>query len=250
MWGISAAVVLMLAQILEGTAVEFALLHLAFVVLWILAFNLAGGFTRASGAYVFWFGLFTVLLGTILRACIGQAADDRSYTPVTSMAVYTASMACLVLVVIASRRITRNTISLAERVGSYRLNYRNSAAGCLALGMFITYGGPFLPGGGGAFFAALYHINLFPLLAIILGTIEAVQSSGGKRCVNWINACAFTSAFIYGFAGFSKEGMFNSAGLFPYRHLVLALQDEPPSTHRIGGLPRGVPDGHGFPSRS
>ena len=51
------AVVLFAIQIAEGTALYFATGCLIFILIAAFAFNAAGGLTRASGAYVFFYSV-------------------------------------------------------------------------------------------------------------------------------------------------------------------------------------------------
>jgi hypothetical protein len=207
-WATLIAFLLAVVQVFEGTGLIFALLHICFILLWVIAFNLAGGFTRATGSYVFWLGLFTLLLGTVARALIGDPADSVSLAPNATMLVYTASMAAMLVAVVVARHFTKNVRSVAERVGSYRVNYRSAALGCLVMDQLIWNSGPFVPASMWTAYNGLFHLDFFSYLSIILGTIDAVQSSGGKRSFNWINTAALGLMFFRGFVTFSKEGMY------------------------------------------
>lgn len=209
-WALAFALVLAFAQVFLHTHMEYVVLHFAYVVLWVMAFNIAGGFTRASGSFIFWFGAMTVLSGSIVKLCIGEAPDTNSAMPILSMAVYTACMAIMLLAAIATTKIVGNTESIAERIMlRRRFSYHEAASGALIVCLLMFVLGFILPGGEGTIFGAISRLNLLQYMAIILGTIDAVQSSNGKRCVNWIVLVSGGLLFLNSVQGFSKQDMFS-----------------------------------------
>lgn len=202
------AVAFMGVQIVEGTDYAFAILHLVFILLWVYAFNAAGGMTRASGAWVFWFGLLTILVGTMAKAFTGLPADSDTWNGMALMSVYTVSMAVITLCILVTRKLTDNVVSVAGRLRSYSIDYRNTAIGCTMLGLFIPFALGFVNSGQGTIFSIVRQINYFTELGIITGTISVIESSGGRRSWGVLNGLPAAFSFLLGFATFSKQGMF------------------------------------------
>lgn len=208
-WVIAFAAIMLVTQLSEHTSFNFAILHFMFVLLWAVAFNVAGGFSRVMGAYVFWFGLLSILVGTVTKAALGDPADSNSWTPDLSMLVYTASMAGLLAAVALVRKLTRSVPSMAEGIMRARpLPYRQAAVGSFLLGALIPFGAFFLPSG---LYSILLIVNLLLPVSIILGTIAVIEDSGGRNTIGWLNAPAMLLQFTYGFTNYSKEGMFSPA---------------------------------------
>jgi hypothetical protein len=218
-WAIVFGLVLTGVQVFEGTSFSFALLHLSFIVVWAFAFNLASGFKTTTGAYVFWWGLLTILVGTTLRAAIGQPGDSGLDVPLMTMMVYAASAVGLLGAVVVSQWMVTGTERLPDLLGANRLDYHNAAIGCLIAGTAIQYAFLILPQAfWGPVLVTLTHVNALVPLAILLGTVDAVESSGGRRAVSWVNGLAMLSMFYSGLVGFSKEGM-----LTPVASLVVGM---------------------------
>ncbi|MDA4132524.1 MAG: hypothetical protein OK454_05280, partial [Thaumarchaeota archaeon] len=57
------AILLFVIQQLEHTPLYFSAGSVAFIILAAIAFNTAGGLTRTSGAYVFFYSLLVVIVG-------------------------------------------------------------------------------------------------------------------------------------------------------------------------------------------
>ena len=66
-----------------------------------------------------------------------------------------------------------------------------------------------LPGGSGSIDTIIVQINVFLPLAILLGTIYTIRSSGGRRSVNIVTLIASLQIFVFfGLIFYSKQGMF------------------------------------------
>jgi len=205
---ITCAAVLAVIQLFQHTSLSFTLLFFAFVVLSVMSFNYTGGFSRASGVYIFWFALLAVIFGVFVKAIFREPADSNLHEPLTTMMVYVASISMMWVAAAASRKVTWNSPGLAQVLGGYRINLGYSAAGCVTLGFLLIVINQFVPQTGGSFLAGLNQINYFLPLGIILGTIDALQTSQGRRSTNFLVLTAITFAFAWGLVEFSKQGMF------------------------------------------
>jgi len=173
-----------------------------------MAFNYAGGFSRASGVYIFWFALLAVIFGVVAKVFYGEPADSNLRVPQVTMTVYIASLLMMWLAAAISRKLTSKSPGLALVLGADHINLRYSAAGCIALGTLITLANQFIPQSAGGALSALNQINYFLPLGIILGTVDALQSSHGQRSTNHMILFAMTFTFLVGTIEFSKQGMF------------------------------------------
>ena len=69
-YAFSFAVLLCVAQLLQGTPVEISLCCFLFILIADFTFNLAGGFSRASGGYVFFYAILGVIVGIFWKAVL------------------------------------------------------------------------------------------------------------------------------------------------------------------------------------
>jgi hypothetical protein len=200
------ALFLFLTQTVEGTALYFSVGTLAFVVLAAVAFNAAGGLTRASGAYIFFYAMLDFIIGVSYKALLGEPGESNLQDPRTTIFVYVVGLVGMFAAVLISRRLSRRSGLLEDILRQDRM-YR-STIGCLV----FAFGGPVLIGMLGSAAARLQsaftQLNELSPLGIILGTMYEVRRSGGTRSINLpvIAAIAYTF-FIYGILGFSKQGL-------------------------------------------
>jgi hypothetical protein len=194
-------------QQIEHTSLAFSLLFFAFVVLGNFAFNAAGGFSRASGAYVFLYAMLLGIVGVVWKAVLGEPADSNLKVPILLMAVYAASMAMLLVVMLVNHRLTDHLRSFASRMGMGELNYTLAALGCLAAAFTLQLLDASLGSAPGSLLSILNQLNLLMPLALILGTIGAMRDSGGYRSINFINGVAMLATFLQGVVIFSKQAM-------------------------------------------
>jgi hypothetical protein len=198
--------VLFVIQSVEGTAFYFSAGCLAFLILAAIAFNTAGGLTRASGAYVCFFAMLDFIVGIVYKAVLGEPAQSNLLDPKSTIKVYVGGMLAMLAAVVVSHRFTRKS-GLMQGVLKDRTMYR-AAIGCLLFG----YGGPFLVGllgqRGAGLQSALAQLNQLIPLAIIIGVIYEIRRSGGTRSVSApVAVAAFILFFVYGILGFSKQGL-------------------------------------------
>jgi hypothetical protein len=201
------AALMLLVQQFEHTSLNFSLLYFGFVVLSALAFNLAGGFRRVVGAYVFFYSLLTCVIGVTWKAVLGERADSNLASPQLVMATYTFSMVLLIGVILLVKHFDLRPYSMAQRLDHGDLDYTLAGLGCLVVGVAITYAGLFLTGGPGSLLGILIQLNAFTTLGIILSTIGVMRDSHGRRGMGFVNGLALFIATAQGTLAFSKQGM-------------------------------------------
>jgi hypothetical protein len=195
-------------QLIEGTSGVFALCCLFFIIVSGLAFNFAGGLSRPSGAYVFFFSTLTLIVGVCWKAILGEPADSNLDNPKLVISLYLGFSCAMFAAVLLSRSLVTKRAILENVVRREKM--QTAIVGCLITGFLLIAIPSFFPdiGGNGSFFSAITQINQFLPLAIILGTIYTIRRSGGTRSVNLPVILAMLSVFGFGLLGFSKQGMF------------------------------------------
>lgn len=200
------AAALFVIQSLEGTALYFSVGCVAFLLIAALAFNVAGGLTRASGAYVFFYSVLVVIIGICYKAFLGEPAQSNLLDPHTDIEVYVGGITALLAAAFVSRRFTRKS-GLLQNVLKESAMYRASV-GCFVFGV----GGPFLIAllgeAGSRLNSAFSQLNQLIPLGIIIGVMYEIRRSGGTRSANLPMALAGGYFFLfYGLLAFSKQGM-------------------------------------------
>src|SRR5882757_1559742 len=102
-----AATILAGLQQIQQTNVYFTLYSFLFIVIATLAFNTAGGFTRPSGSYVFFYAVLGLIVGIVYKAYLGEPGDSNLRAPILTMQVFTGGITAMFFAVIVSRRISR-----------------------------------------------------------------------------------------------------------------------------------------------
>lgn len=192
-------------QKFEGTALYFVLGCFAFILLSALAFNAAGGLSRCSGAYVFFYSVLVVLIGIGYKAFLGEPAQTNLIDPVTDIEVYVGGMAAMLAAVIVSRRLTR-TEPLLGKILPERRMFRSSIGSMIA-GAVLAFGIALLGKSGQQLQSAFAQLNLLIPLGMLLGVIHEIRSSGGTRSANLPIILGGAYSFFLGMVGFSKQGM-------------------------------------------
>jgi hypothetical protein len=199
--------ILCVIQLLQGTNGLFALGCSFFILIAVLAFNHAGGFTRPTGSYVFFFSTLTLIVGICWKAILGEPADSNLEDPLLGIGVYLGCIFSMYVSVVISRRLTAKRAFLRNTVTD--ANMQTATVGCMVTGFLLFSISILFPnsGGNGTVFSALAQINQFFPLAIILGTIHTIRRSGGTRSVNLpVLICILFSSGV-GIFGFSKQGI-------------------------------------------
>lgn len=193
------------AQLLEGTSLYFSICCILFIVVATLTFNLAGGLSRPSGAYVFFYAVLVVIVGLCWKAVVGEPADSNLSAPSTTIRVYLAGICSMFVAVWISRKLTPKRSLLDNLVTD--ANMQSATVGCMVVGIALTVIFSLVPSESGSVLSALAQLNRFLPLAIILGTIHEIRKSGGTRGVSIPVFLSGAIIFFGGVLGFSKEGM-------------------------------------------
>jgi hypothetical protein len=203
------AAVVFVVQLLERTNVYFAAIFFAYIMLSTIAFNVAGGFSRASGTYVFWFALLTCILGGLWKLFLAEPADSNLTSPVVTLVTYFVSMGMILCALKLSHRFTRNARGLSTILRANEVNLGHAAMGCFIASQLASYANEFLPHGNGSLTNMINQVNLFLPLAILLGTIHTIRLSGGRRSVSVLTVLCGGLIFVYGgLISYSKQAMF------------------------------------------
>lgn len=200
--------VLVLVELLEGTWPLYALLVFCYFMFSVMAFNVAGGFTRPSGAYIFFYSTLAGGVGTVYKALLGQAAQTHLEAPLITIAVYAATTVTLLLAAFVARKIATSREGIAGVLHVPRLNLNTAALGCVVMVVLIDNAYAIFPGGAGSILHAITMVNYFLPLGILLGTIAAVRNSGGRHSVSLLTLSAMVYAMALAMASFSKQAMF------------------------------------------
>jgi hypothetical protein len=203
---ISFATLLFAIQLFQGTAALFAICCFLFIVIATVAFNLAGGFSRPSGAYVFFYAILAVILGLIWKAVLGERADSNLLMPQLTIEVFLGGITAMLAAVFISRKLTPKRGLLQDILPEYRI--QNATVGCMATGLIVSGILFASPHTEGSFLSALAQVNRFLPMAVILGVVHEVRKSGGTRSVNLAALIAGLAIFAGGIATYSKEGIF------------------------------------------
>ena len=199
-------VVLFVAQMLEGTALYFASGCVAFILIAAVAFNAAGGLTRASGVYVFSYAVLVVIIGLCYKAILGEPAQSNLIDPRTDIEVYVGGITAMLAAVIVSRRLSRKS-GLLQHILKESQMYRSSV-GCIAFGVTGGFAISLLGQSGALLQSAFSQLNNLVPLGIIIGVMYEIRRSGGTRSTNFTTVLAMAYHFFFnGVVGFSKQGL-------------------------------------------
>jgi hypothetical protein len=199
------AAVLAVVQLCQHTNFEFMLLFFGFLMCSVYAFNIAGGFSRVSGAYIFWFALLVPIIGVVWKSVLGEPAESNLKAPLLTMSAYTASMVMLALVALVTNKLDFRQIGFSARAPA--LNYKLAALGCFVFWVIVYGFGIFLPSSFYGVYNTLRQIDFFRQFAIILGTIAVIRESGGRRSVGFISFICMFYLMWEGMLSGSKQGM-------------------------------------------
>lgn len=207
LWGAAVfATLLFLVQQMEGTALYFSAGCAAFILIATLAFNIAGGLTRASGAYIFFYAVLVFIVGVTYKAWLGEAAQTNLRAPKTDILVYLGGISGMLVAALISRAI-RPRKPLLKNVLPDRAMFRASV-GCIVFGIVGGSLIPLLGEGSSRLNSAFTQLNNLVPLGIIIGVVYEIRSSGGRRSINLPVLMGATYYFLYyGIINLSKQGM-------------------------------------------
>lgn len=202
------AAALFVVQQIEHTQLIFSGLIFFFILISTLAFNAAGGFSRPSGAYIFWFVTLVVLIGVLGKAFLGEPAETNLEMPVVTMATYGASVIAMWAAVVITRPFTRNSKGIGGLLQSERVNLEYASLGCMVFAVLMIPLGRILPTGSGSIVSFIYRLNLTMPLGIILGVLSTVRKTRGRHSINLLTGAAMIFLFVFGgLVTFSKQGL-------------------------------------------
>jgi hypothetical protein len=193
-------------QMFQGTPFYFSAGCVAFILIAAFAFNAAGGLTRSSGAYVFFYSLLVVIVGLCYKAYLGERADSNLLVPQTDILAYVGSITAMLVAVLLSRRLSRKSglmQNLLKESGMYR-----ASVGCIVFGVFGVFLIALLGEEGASINRAFTQINYLIPLGIIIGVMYEIRHTHGRRSVNL--PVVFSIVFVFvllGLFSFSKSGM-------------------------------------------
>jgi hypothetical protein len=212
--------VLCALQLYQGTALGFSVCSFLFIIIVAKAFNVAGGLTRPSGGYIFFYAVLGVLLGLVWKAVLGEPADSKLTVPMITIEVYLCSACSLLLAAYGSKWLTPKKGLLDSFLPDDKM--QSASVGCMVVGVGLVVIYAVVPAPeGGTVLSALNQLNRFLLLAIFLGVIHTIRSSGGSRSINLTVLISVGVFFVAGILTFSKEGI-----LSPFLCLVLAAASQ------------------------
>ncbi len=196
---------LCLIQLYQGTNSIFSLCCFAFILVATIAFNVAGGFSRPTGSYVFFFAVLAVIVGLFWKAVLGEPADSNLSAPLTTAAAYLCTICSMLVAVFISKKLATKRAFLADFVTDE--NMQSATVGCMVTGLLIIVVEFVFPSGPGSVLSALNQVDRFLPLAIMLGVIHSIRRSGGTRSINLPVIISGATLFAQGALGFSKQGM-------------------------------------------
>lgn len=202
------AVLLLLAQLLDGTNLLIAVLACVALLCATLAFNLLDGLGTVSGAFVIFMALPTFVFLLFIKVFTWEPTGKHFEHPALTMAATAAGWIGILIAAGVSRKFVtrRNLVHFNVRDLE---NLRNTAAGLMAVGIFAqvllsTYG----TSANGSFWTALSQLNLFVPIATVLATYYEICMSRGTRSMNWIVVASIVYSAGFGFMAASKQGMY------------------------------------------
>ena len=199
---------LFLAQQMEHTAVYFSACCFLFIIVSTFGFNIAGGLTRPSGGYIFFFSTLTLILALCVKVVLGEPGDSHLIRPHLTITCYLVGICSLSASLLVVRKFARRRAFLETFVTDS--NMYQAAVGCLAIGIILTIATHTVDRGTGTAFSALIQINHFAELSIILGTIASLRRTGGRQSVDLVVLAGGATLFIVnGLLSFSKDGFFS-----------------------------------------
>jgi hypothetical protein len=226
------AAVLFVVEQLEHTDLTFSLLVFSFIVLSVFTFNVARGFSRPSGAYVFFYSSMTVITAVTWKAVLGEPAQTRLQDPILDLALYNASMIGILAAVLATRVVLSGKRSFSARIGADQIDLGNAALGCFIIFLLLMVINSFGGAGVEHILTAVNQVNFFAPFAVIFGTLNAIRKSGGRRTFDWISGTALLVTVVSGAMAFSKQAMF--APLVGWLMVVASTRLKLRNIHVIG----------------
>ena len=200
---------LLFAQLLNGTDPIFAFLASLALIFSVLAFNILNGLGTVSGAYVIFMALPTFILLIFTKVFTWEPSDRHFEQPLVTIAATAIGWAGILIAAGLSRKFStrHNIVRFTARDLE---NLKNTSAGLLFIGLFsqILLSNYNTRGSSGTVWTALSQLNIFIPMATILATYYEICISRGKRSMNWIVLVSILYVAGFGFIAASKQGMY------------------------------------------
>lgn len=200
------AVLLSIVQLAQGTDANFSICSFLFIVVATITFNLAGGLTRASGGYVFFYSVLAVILGLVWKAVLGEPADSNLTRPLLTIQASLGTIVAMLGAVFISRKLMTKRAILGNMMKD--TNILQASVGCMIFGLALSVILAVVGFQSGTVLSSLNQLNQFLPLAIILGVIAQIRRSGGTSSVNLPVLVSGAILFAGGVINFAKQGMF------------------------------------------
>lgn len=200
------AAILAALQQLQRTSLLFSVYSFLFLVIAAITFNTAGGFTRPSGSYVFFYSTLGLIVGLFYKAYLGEPADSNLHNPLLTIEVFTGGISAMLVAVIISRRISRKKAFLTDIVKEKDM--KNAAIGAFAVGLFLYILNNVVPHENGTALSAVVQLDRFLEMSILIATVHAIKQSGGRTGFSPSVVIALSVTVFAGIVSFGKQGMF------------------------------------------
>ncbi|MHB1957953.1 MAG: hypothetical protein ACYCO5_02865 [Acidobacteriaceae bacterium] len=216
------ALLLLFAQLLDGTDPVFAFLASLAMVFSAMAFNALNGLATTSGAFVFFMAIPTFIILIFIKVLTWEPSDKHFQQPMITITATALGWAGILAAAGLSRRFS--TLHNFVRFTARDLeNLKNTSAGLLVIGLvsqvLLTN---YNTGGTGTIWTALNQLNIFIPMATILATYYEICISRGTRSMNWIVLVSILYVAGFGFIAASKQGMYGP--FFSYFLVCAALE--------------------------
>jgi hypothetical protein len=199
---------LLFAQLLDGSDPVFAFLGSLAIVFSALAFNVLNGLGTVSGAFASFMAIPTFVGLIVVKVLTWEPSNRHFEQPLITIAATAIGWAGILMAAGLSRKFStrRNIVRFTARDLE---NLKNTSAGLLVIGLFsqilLTN---YNTGANGTVWAALNQLNIFIPMATILATYYEICISRGQRSMNWIVLASILYVAGFGFIAASKQGMY------------------------------------------
>jgi hypothetical protein len=213
--------ILLFAQLLDGTDPLFAFLGCVAIIFSAIAFNILNGLASTSGAFVFFTALPTFIVLIVIKVLYWEPSNRHFEQPLLTISATAIGWGGIMIAAALSRKFStqRNIVRFTPRDLE---NLKNTSAGLLVIGLFSQILlSNYNTGANGTFWAALNQLNIFVPMATILATYYEICISRGQRSVNWIVLVSILYVAGFGFIAASKQGMYTP--FFSYFLVCAAL---------------------------
>jgi hypothetical protein len=197
------AAVIFAGEQMQGTDFLFSVGVAAYILIWGAAFNAAGGVEYASGAFIFFNGLFTVIVGMVTKVLLWQAGNGNLRNPRSTILCYCLGMAAMWVAAVFTSAMRRNPPLLKDFASLEAMKQASVVSFVLMILFFLMSRGSV----GEGILGTIGLLNQFHFLAVILAVTYEVRRSNGRRSINWVGGWSLAFMTVVGTISFSKEGM-------------------------------------------